>query len=188
MRSVYPQGDTLRRIGRFRGMAGRSCRAWHLSRRKHLEIENMGKRVEEALPTGGRYIDGDERAEYVDRPLKLLSVKHEPTAQFGPRFVIDAAVMDTGERVAIALSENPTRVTMFTEIGADLARDGADAYEPVCLVLAKGSAGGNDYWTFRSATEAEITEAASAGALATEADETTDDESAEPVKTAKAGK
>lgn len=139
----------------------------------------MGKTIEDALPTGGRYIDGDERAEYVDRPLKLLSVKHETKATFGPRFVIDAAVMDTGERVAIALAENPTRVTMFTEIGADLAREGADAYEPVCLYLAKGAtASANDYWTFRSATDDEIEAATAAGALAAETPATDEPETA----------
>lgn len=116
--------------------------------------------IESIQPTGARYVDGDERAEYVDRPLVILAVHPEAKAKFGPRHVIDAAVIDTGEIIGLAFTDNPTRVTMWTTLIEGLAAEGKDAFAPVCLYLSDpASEGGNKFWAFRSATEAEIAEA-----------------------------
>lgn len=120
----------------------------------------MPRTIESVRPENvGRYIDGDERDQYVDRPLKLIGVQHEPSARFGPRYLISAAVIDSGEKVAISLAENPTRRSMFDQVRADLEADGADAYEPVCLYRQSPDKGGNAFWTFRSATPDEIAKA-----------------------------
>lgn len=151
-------------------------------------------KFESVLPTGARYVDGDERDEYVDRAAKITAVHHEPKAKFGPRWVIDAAMLDSGEIVAFTFAANPTRDTMFSNLAAGLDADGADAWEPVCLYMAERE-GGHPYWTFRSATADEIAEAEAAEPI-TEApgtDEATEaglvpDVDAEPAPKAKAGK
>jgi hypothetical protein len=109
----------------------------------------------------GTYIDGADREAYTERPMKLVGIRYEPTARFGPRHVITAAMLDSGELVAIALAANPTRLAMFARVQSDLDADGAEAYEPVCLIHASRS-GGNAFWTFRTATDDEL-----AAALAT---------------------
>ena len=126
----------------------------------------MGKSFESTLPSadGGRYIDGDEREEYVDRAMKLLDARFEPKATFGPRWVIQAAMMDSGERVAIALAQDKkgVRDSIFAQVQADIETQGSDAFEPVCLYMAKPEGNANGYWTFRSATAEEIAQALAA--------------------------
>jgi len=119
-------------------------------------------RFEDNAPATGRYIDGDERVDYIDRPMRLQAAKFQPKALYGARWVIEAVMLDDGELVAIALADNPTRQARFAEVGASLAADGHDAYEPVCLYKQDQTGGGNPFWTFRSATEAEIEAAAEA--------------------------
>ena len=115
----------------------------------------MARSIESAQPSlGSHFLDGDEREPYIDRPLRLVGVRHEPRARFGPRWVVDAVVLDTGELVSIALADNATRTTMFGTIRDDLSADGADAYAPVVLYRASRE-GGNSFWTFRSATDAD---------------------------------
>ena len=120
----------------------------------------MPRRFEDNAPAAGRFVDGDERDDYTDRPMKLQTARFEPKATYGPRWVITAAMLDTGELVAIALADNATRTQRFSEVQADLAADGADAYEPVCLFRQGRVDGGNPFWTFRTATADEIAEAA----------------------------
>jgi hypothetical protein len=113
-------------------------------------------RFEDNAPATGRYIDGDERSDYIDRPMRMQSARFQPKALYGPRWVIEAVMLDDGELVAIALADNPTRQARFGEVAASLAADGHDAYEPVCLFKQDQPGGGNPFWTFRSATDAEL--------------------------------
>lgn len=117
----------------------------------------MPRKFEAVLPTGARYVDGDDRAELADRPLKLQRARFEPKARYGPRWVIEALLLDSGEIIALGFADNPTRQGMFGQVAADLDADGADAYEPV--VLYQSQTGQNPFWTFRSATDAEVAEA-----------------------------
>ena len=136
----------------------------------------MSRTIESVKPvTEGTYIDGADREGYIDRPMKLLGVQHERQARYGPRWVINAAMIDSGEVVLIALADNPTRTAMFAQVRDDIAADGADAYDPVCLIR-QSREGGNAFWTLRSATDEEIAQA-EAGVLADDEDtEAEDDE------------
>jgi hypothetical protein len=125
----------------------------------------MPRAIESVRPdNSGRYIDGDERDGYADRAMKLLSVNHERQARYGPRWVVQAVMIDSGEKVAISLADNATRSTMFGQVREDLEADGSDAYEPVCL-YRQSREGGNAFWTFRSATPDEIATAETSEAL-----------------------
>jgi hypothetical protein len=133
----------------------------------------MSRSIESVKPVqGGTYIDGADREGYVDRPMKLIGVQRESAARFGPRWVIEAAMLDSGEKVLIALAANATRDTMFTQVRDDLAADGADAYDPVCL-YRQDREGGNAFWTLRSATDDEIEAAALSDLESPEDDEPT---------------
>jgi hypothetical protein len=140
----------------------------------------VARAIESVKPvTEGTYIDGADREAYIDRPMKLLGVQHEREARFGPRWVLQAAMLDSGEVVLIALAGNATRDVMFGQVRDDLAADGADAYEPVCL-YRQSREGGNAFWTLRSATEAELIAADDAELVsAVEDDETGSDDPGE---------
>lgn len=144
----------------------------------------MTRSIESVKPVqGGTYIDGADRDAYVDRPMKLIGVQHERAAKFGPRWVLEAAMLDSGEKVLISLASNVTRDTMFGQVRDDLEADGADAYEPVCL-YRQSREGGNPFWTLRSATADEIAAADEAEPIG--ADEPIgSDEPSEPVKAGK---
>jgi hypothetical protein len=130
----------------------------------------MSRSIESVKPVqGGTYIDGADREGYVDRPMRLLGVQHEAQARFGPRWVVEAAMLDSGEKVLIALAGNQTRDTMFGQVREALDADGADAFEPMCLYL-QDRPGGNSFWSLRSATDAEV-EAAALADLTDPADE-----------------
>lgn len=145
----------------------------------------MARSIESIQPTGARYVDGDERAEYVNRPLIIQAVHPEPKAKYGPRHVIDAAVIDTGEIIGLAFGDNPTRVTMWATLIEGLAAEGTDAFAPVCLYLSDPAAeGGNNFWAFRSATDEEIAEARESVKAADEIEPESDPKA----KPAKAGK
>lgn len=120
----------------------------------------MPQKFESTQPSAGRFVDGDERAEYTGRAMKLLDVQHQPSAKFGPRWVITAVMLDTGELIALAIADNATRTAMFGQVRAAIDADGADAYDPVCLLLQDRVDGGHPYWTFVSATDEQIAEAA----------------------------
>ena len=129
----------------------------------------MPRAIESVKPDdGGRYIDGDERDGYVDRPMKLQGVNFESKARFGPRWLVKAVMLDTAELVKISLADNPTRTTMFQQVREDIEADGADAYEPVVLYREAPKGGGNSFWTFRTATSDELEAAAEAEAIEAE--------------------
>ncbi len=116
----------------------------------------MTRSIESVKPVqGGTYIDGPDRDAYVDRPMKLIGVQRQAQAKFGPRWLLEAAMLDSGEKVLISLSANATRDTMFAQVRDELDADGADAYEPVCI-YRQDRPGGNAFWTLRSATADEI--------------------------------
>jgi len=143
-----------------------------------------GRTIESVKPVqGGTYIDGPERDAYIDRPMKLIGVQHERQARFGPRWVLQAAMLDSGEKVLIALAGNATRDTMFGQVRDDLEADGADAYEPVVL-YRQAREGGNPFWTLRSASDDEIAAAEAAEPL----DETGSDDPGERDEAAAEGK
>jgi hypothetical protein len=131
----------------------------------------MSRSIESVKPVqGGTYIDGADREGYVDRPMRLLGVQHEAQARFGPRWVVEAAMLDSGEKVLIALAGNQTRDTMFGQVREALDADGADAFEPMCLYL-QDRPGGNAFWSLRSATDDEVEAAALADLDGDEGDE-----------------
>jgi hypothetical protein len=114
----------------------------------------MPRQIEAVQPVqGGNYIDGDERDGYVDRPMKLLGIQRQGQSKFGPRWVIEAVMLDSAEKVLIALAANATRDVMFGQVRDDLDAD--------------------PFWTFRTATDDELETAAEALALV--------DETSEPV-------
>lgn len=132
----------------------------------------MGKAIESQRPDiSGRYIDGDERDAYVDRPMKLTGVNFEPRGKFGPRWIVGAAMLDSGELVAISLADNPTRQTWFSAVREDLQNDGADAYDPIVLFRQAPAGGGNSFWTFRTATTEEVETAEASEVLGDDAGE-----------------
>lgn len=128
----------------------------------------MTRQIEAVKPVqGGNYIDGADRDGYVDRPMKIIGIQRQTQSKFGPRWVIEAAMLDSGEKVLIALAANATRDTMFGQVRDDLDADGADAYEPVCL-YRQARESGNPFWSLRTATDAELEAAAEAEAIEAE--------------------
>lgn len=118
----------------------------------------MPRSIDSVKPTGARFVDGDERLDLIDRPLRIVQVTHEPQARYGPRWVVTVAVLDTGEMVGIGLATNSTRDTFMAALREGLDADGADAWAPVVL-YKDTSRGRNPYWTFRTATAEEIAQA-----------------------------
>jgi hypothetical protein len=123
-------------------------------------------RWEDTVPTGlgdiGRFVDGDERRELAGEPLRLVEVTHDPFGKFGPRWIVSAVVMGTGEKIAIGLAANPNRDRQLTAARDALAA-GTDV-DPVVLETRKPVAGGNAFWTFRSATDDELADVPPVGA------------------------
>ncbi len=145
----------------------------------------MTRSIESVKPVqGGTYIDGPDRDAYVDRPMKLIGVQRQAQTKFGPRWVLEAVMLDSGERVLISLSANATRDTMFAQVRDDLDADGADAYEPVCI-YRQDRPGGNAFWTLRSATADEIEAAETASEIADEVEPTGSDDPGEQDEKAK---
>lgn len=121
----------------------------------------MGRSIETVLPDSeGRYLNAEGMREVSGRALIILGARHEPAAKYGPRWVIKAALMDSGEVVLIPFAENQTRTNMFSALREGLDESGADAFDPVVLYQAEGKV--NDFWTLRSATPEELAEAATA--------------------------
>lgn len=115
------------------------------------------------VPTNGRYVNAADKAALAENAvaLQIVAASHEPRATFGPRWLIDAAILATGETVAIDFASanaagEPivSRMLMFGELAARLAE--GERFDPVILVRVSPVGGGNSYWTFRDATDAEI--------------------------------
>lgn len=115
-------------------------------------------RIEDHAPTGARYVDGEERHGYIDRPMRLVAVTHEPNAKFGPRWVVTAAMLDTGEEIAIGLAANGYRDRQLGGVQRVL-QDG-EGFDPVCLFIDPNVDG--HPWAFRTAEADEIAAATTA--------------------------
>ena len=119
-------------------------------------------RVEDIAPKrAGRFLDAEDRAALSGVPLQLTTIDYEPGAMFGPRWLIGAAVVATGEEVLIGLGaqtgpegakvENVGRAFVLGKIAA--AMDEGTDVDPVILYHEPkyGSP-----WLLRSATEDEL--------------------------------
>lgn len=121
----------------------------------------MGKPIESTAPTGARYVDGAERGEYVGRAARIVAVHADPSHTFkgkaNPRWVIDLAMLDSGELIAIALGQNAYRDTMFRQV-AEMIDGDPEAVDPVVLFKDESveTSTGTPPWAFRSATDEEI--------------------------------
>ena len=119
-------------------------------------------RVEDIAPKrAGRFLDAEDRAALSGVPLQLVTVDYEPNAMFGPRWLLGAAVVATGEEVLIGLGaetgpegakvENVGRAAVLTKIAA--AIEAGTDIDPVILFH---EAKHGSPWLLRSATEDEL--------------------------------
>jgi hypothetical protein len=128
-------------------------------------------KIEDIAPRrSGKYVDAEERALLIGCPLNLVAVDEEPNAQYGPRWLIEAAVVATGEIVLIPLGattkaivdgksqevDNAGRRAVLSKVAAALAA--GDGVDPV--ILFRDGTGPSAPWVFRSATDDEIAEPA----------------------------
>ena len=130
-------------------------------------------KLEDMAPSGARYVDGDEREPYMGRAMVIHRVISEPNARYGARWVVEAAMLDSGEIIALGLAANAYR---DAQLGA--ARSAilaGEAIDPVILYRDADHPGKNGTlpWAFRSAEDSEIE---AAGLLAA----TDDDNAPEP--------
>lgn len=118
----------------------------------------MPRRFEDAVPTGfgdiGRFVDGDERRDLAGEPLSLAGVMDDPFGKFGARWIVSAAILATGEKIAIGLAKNSNRDRQLATLRELL--DGGETLDPVVLESRTPAHGGNKFWTFRSATDDEL--------------------------------
>ena len=119
-------------------------------------------RVEDIAPKrAGRFLDAGDRAALSGVPLQLTTIDYEPGAMFGPRWLIGAAVVATGEEVLIGLGaqtgeegakvENVGRAAVLGKIKAAI-EDGTEV-DPVILYHEPKH---GSPWLLRSATEDEL--------------------------------
>ena len=113
-------------------------------------------RIEDHAPSGGRYVDGEERHGYMGRAARITDVVHEPNARFGPRWVVTLAMLDDAEEIALGLADNGYRTRQLGGVMAGL-HAGQD-FDPVVLYIDEAIEG--KPWAFRSATDEEIAAAA----------------------------
>ncbi len=128
----------------------------------------------------GTFLDSDGKDELINGavPLVFRRVVPDQLNRYGPRWIVSATRLDTGEVVAVGMPQNPTRNAQFEALAAALAEDDAEPFDPVCLIRV----GKKDAMTFRTATSAEVD--ATIAAQATDAHET----AAKAPKLAKAGR
>jgi len=107
--------------------------------------------IEALAPSGAPFVDGAERDDYMGRAMLIHGVTHEPNARFGPRWVVEVALLDSGEAIALGLTSNPHRDRLMGTVRAALD-EGTDI-DPVILFRDEAHRGS---WSFRSATDAEI--------------------------------
>jgi hypothetical protein len=131
------------------------------------EIEIMAKIEDIAPRRAGRWLDADDRALVIGCPMNITSIGEEKHAAFGPRWVVEGALLATGETVLIGLGamtkakdgtevDNAGRRHVLEAVAATLLA--GDAVDPV--VLFRDGSGPAAPWVFRSATEDEIAEPA----------------------------
>lgn len=116
-------------------------------------------RISDIAPTAGRYVNAADKALLAESgaALRIVDARYQARAMFGPRWLIDCAVLATGETVAIdfaaadkAGAPIEARMTMFGAM-RDALRDG-DTFDPVVLVRIEPAKGGNPFWTFEDAS------------------------------------
>lgn len=140
-------------------------------------------KVESYQPSGAPYVDGSDRDPYIGRPMVIQRVIDDPEARFGPRWVVEVALLDSGEIIALGLSKNPWRNRLMAALALAIS-DGEDI-DPVVLFKDTEHMGANKQapWSFRSATDDEIE---AAGKLAADGDDNDeDDEDGEDADAAK---
>jgi hypothetical protein len=113
----------------------------------------------------GRFVDAAERDALAGRALRITGMIHDGRNRFGPRWLVSVVDLATGEKLAVGLADNDARNAMYPDIAATLDDDGPLGIEPVALYRQTPAKGGNPFWTFRSATDAEIAAAEADGAL-----------------------
>jgi hypothetical protein len=112
-------------------------------------------RIEDYGVPDGRFLDADDRAALAGCAIELRGLSFQPHAKFGPRWLAEAVVIATGEKVLIGLQDNEARTTKFGAIAAVLGEGGT--LDPVVLYLADPIAPAvNQYWSFRSADALEV--------------------------------
>ncbi len=107
-------------------------------------------------PGAGRYVNAADKAMLAELavPLLLRGVVFQKRATFGPRWLVDAAAIATGELIAVDFADNPTRAAMFDTLASAL--DGGETFDPVVLVRVTPDGGGNPFWTFEDATDEQL--------------------------------
>src|ERR1035437_4343125 len=144
------------------GGRGPCPRAATLTAPKLSKGANAMARVEDIAPKrAGRFLDAEDRAALSGVPLQLTTIDYEPGAMFGPRWLIGAAVLATGEEVLIGLGaltgpqgakvENVGRAAVLTKIKA--AMEAGTDVDPV--ILYREPKYGSP-WLLRSATDDEL--------------------------------
>jgi hypothetical protein len=130
-------------------------------------------RIESYEPSGAPFIDGPDREPYIGRACVIQRVIDDPKARYGPRWVVEAAFLDSGEVVALGMGKNPWRDQVMG--GLALVLSDGESIDPVVLFRDTDHMGANKQapWSFRSATDAEIE---AAGQLAAVEDDPTEAE------------
>ena len=115
-----------------------------------------GVNIESLAPSGAAFVDGSDRDPYIGRPCIIKGVQDDPKARYGPRWVVEVAMLDSGEVIALGLAKNAWRDRVMGGIAAAL--DDGEDIDPVVLFRDDAHPGKNGQlpWSFRSATDAEI--------------------------------
>ena len=118
-------------------------------------------RWEDTVPTGfavGRFVSGPEKEWLEGHPLQLQSSVRDTGNTYqgkpSPRWLLNVALIETGELLCIGLAENGAR-NQIMAAGAK-ALDAGDTLDPICLELVQPGDGKAEYRTIRSATEEEL--------------------------------
>ncbi len=115
--------------------------------------------IEGLAPSGAPFVDGPDREPYMNRAMLIHGVTHEPNARFGPRWVVEVALLDSGEAIALGLASNAFRDRLLGSV-REAVSDG-ESIDPVILFRDEAH---NGSWSFRSATDAEVEAAGQAAA------------------------
>lgn len=124
-------------------------------------------RIEDIAPRRtGRWLDKDGRAAIDGCPIQLVDVSEEVNGTYGPRWVIEAAVLATGEVVLIGLGgttkrgkeevDNAGRRHVLSAIATAL--EDHETVDPV--VMFRDGDGPDAPWVFRSAEADELADPA----------------------------
>lgn len=110
-------------------------------------------RIEDLAPTFGRFVDAEGRRALEGRPLDVQDVREDNANTYGPRWLVVVADLGTGELITIGMAKNAGRDALYPRLIAMLAE--GHTVDPLCLYQFKPEKG-NAFWTFRSATDAEL--------------------------------